>query len=59
MNDILTTVTRDEMIKAREGARGNPQLQFTNDCYQLVRYLDAQIFYRAEAERALKKIRED
>lgn len=55
MTDILRTLTIDEVSKAQELARDESQL--ANDCYQLMRYYRGQIFYRVDAERALKNIR--
>lgn len=56
MNDILRTLTATEVGKAREASSGEDR--FASDCYQLMRYYRGQIFYRADAERALKQIRE-
>jgi hypothetical protein len=58
MTDIFKTLTSDEVEKAIEGARGWLTDQHASDCYQLLRYHRGQIFYRTDAERALKKIRE-
>lgn len=58
MQDVLTTLTRDEVATAKERSRKLPDRDaHGDDCYQLWLYSKGAIFKRGPAERALSQIR--